>query len=467
MQKLAECQDDTDGIQGFNEIVFGTGLHSGQLDVALHARHETNLISPGNSWGKTEFIAREAARWCWLKLVHGSAYTSPREWIEKDYRALICSYQFDIAKESYQRLQQKYDAGGVFAGLVSRIIRSDPPKIEFTNGAVLDFGSLDQGGRHVEATRRQAIWVDEVGHMPGFRDIYRGILFPRTIGVGGLIWLLGTPKIHTDPWLYEIATGQDPYYYFREGSSYENTYWPAQERERIERNPELFNRNGSLTMMGQQVVNGKFILAGGHFFPRLHVLNLFKGNHQFYVPPPGGITAWDLAGSKKNSDATVGVTLDTASRPWRVARLEHLPGGSADWEEKLDLIEACYQEDKPYSVGIDVTGPTGDSIEEALRARGLPVDAIHYGGTGSKKYDMLRNLQSRLEMHVPGEERTKGWIRFPNERDYPELEPRRKEFDFYKLDDAKLTTDTVMALAMAVKLAVDYEPVPAYTGPAF
>jgi hypothetical protein len=494
MARLAQCKDDEAGIQSFNELVFGSRLHDGQLRVATGSRKETNLISPGNSWGKTEFITREAVRYCWFKLVHGCAYTSPQEWLERDYRALICSYQFDIAKESFNRLLQRYDSGGgLLRTLVKRVIRSDPPKIEFANGAVLDFGSLDQGGRHVEGTRRQAIWVDEVGHIPDFRDAYRGILYPRTMGVKGIIWLLGTPKPHTDPWLFEMsldAENPDSYYSFYEASSYENTYWPAEERERVERNPELFKSNGSLTEMGKQVVQGKFILAGGLFFNRAHVLRMFKGNHAFGLCAPGGVTAWDLAGSSKNSDATVGLTLDTSSAPWRVTRLEHLPGGSADWEEKYDLIEQCYLDDKPQVVGVDVTGPTGDSIAEELENRGLPVERIHFGGQSGKKYDMLRSLQSRMEMggatvvskdlvtrkdvrtvrsdaDINGDDYTvspfSGWIRFPDLTENPELSDRKKEFDFYKLEDKGQTTDTVMALAMANKLAVDtWLPPPMY-----
>jgi hypothetical protein len=485
MGELGQCGDDAYGIQRFNQLVFGTPLHDGQLRVALGSRKQTNLISPGNSWGKTEFIAREAVRYCWLKLVHGDQFTSPREWLERDYRALVCSYQFDVAKESFHRLDQRNDQGGVLAQLVKRIVTKDPPKVEFMNGSVLDFGSLDQGGRHVEATRRQAIWVDEVGHIPDFRDIYRSILFPRTIGVRGIIWLLGTPKPSTDPWLYEVAmqgAEQDGYYSFYEASSYENTYWPEDERQRVEANPELFNRDGSLTPMGRQVVEGKFILAGGLFFSRPHILRMFRGTHEFYVPglevEPSGetyrtphlaVTAWDVAGSKKTADATVGVTLDLDVRPWRVSRLEHLPGGSVDWAGKYDFIHQCWEEDESYAVGVDVTGPSADSISEELMNRGLPIEPIHFGGQTSKKYDMLRNLQSRMETGDDDLDGNpfRGWLRFPDVKTHPELEERKKEFDFYRLDDAKLITDTVMATAMAVKLASDLVLPDPMFGPSF
>jgi len=483
MQGLAACGDDAKGIQKFNQLVFGSPLHDGQLDTALNCRKETNLISPGNSWGKTEYVAREAVRYCWFKLVHGTAYTSFHDWLTKDYRALVCSYQFDVAKESYQRLERQYDHGTPVTALVSRIIRSDPPKVEFSNGSVLDFGSLDQGGRHVEATRRQAIWVDEVGHMPDFRNIYRGILYPRTIGVQGVIWLLGTPKPQTDPWLYEVARdGENPdsYYSFRPGSSFENTFWPSSERVRILANPELFHQAslqqlhneglevsienleeyGCFTEMGRQVVLGEFILAGGLYFNKAHVLRMFRGEHGFGLPTGSCVTAWDLGGSKKSADATVGITLDLGTKPWTVTRLEHLPGGTVDWEEKYALIEQCSAEDKPFVIGVDVTGGTGDSISEELFNRGLPIEPFHFGGSTNKKLDMLRNLQSRMEMWGgEGEGAFKGWLRFPNFREHPELEERKKEFDFYRLEDTKLTQDTVMATAMATKLAVDYADV--------
>jgi len=467
--ELAQCPDDAEGIQRFNQLVFGTPLHEGQLHAALDLRKQTNLISPGNSWGKTEFITREAVRYCWLKLVHGETYPSLRNWLEKDYRALIASYQFDVAKESFQRLSYRVNSGGPLAQLVARAVNLNPPKIEFVNGAILDFGSLDQAGRHVEATRRQAIWVDEVGHIPDFRDIYRGILFPRTIGVKGIIWLLGTPKPASDPWLFELAVaGSDPdsYYSFYEGSSYENTFWPSDEQARVEANPELFNRDGSLTKMGRQVVLGKFILAGGLFFNRVDVLRMFKGEHEFYIPDGPSVTAWDLGGSKRTADATVGITLDLSTRPWNVCRLEHLPGGTSDWESKYDYITRCAEEDSAQVVGVDTTGPGSDAIYEELMRRGVPVFPIHFGGVASKKYDMLRNLQSRMEMQGEGLEEGetfKGWIRFPDVATHPELEERKKEFDFYRLEDVKLVQDTVMALAMAAKLGSELTlPEPIY-----
>lgn len=472
LAELAMTGDDAEGIQRFNQLVFGTPLHDGQLFAALNLRKQTNLISPGNSWGKTEFIAREAVRYCWRKLVHGASYDSLRDWLKCDYRALVCSYQFDVAKESFQRLSYRADQGGVLRQLIARdgIATRPTPKVKFVNGSVLDFGSLDRDGRHVEATRRQAIWVDEVGHIPDFRDIYRSILFPRTIGVSGMIWLLGTPKPFTDPWLYELAVqGQDPdsYYSFYEGSSYENTFWPKTEQARIEANPELFNRDGSLTRMGLQVVEGKFILAGGLFFNRLDVLRMFQGEHEFYVPTGACVTAWDVAGSKKTADATVGVTLDLSTRPWNVSRLEYLPGGTADWESKYAYMQRCALEDGAQVVAVDVTGSGGDSISEELETRGLPVFPMHFGGSAAKKYDILRNLQSRMEMKGEGVDEDskpfKGWIRFPDVNTHPELEDRKKEFDFYRLEDTKLTQDTVMALAMAAKLGSELTlPEPVY-----
>jgi Terminase large subunit, T4likevirus-type, N-terminal len=476
--QLGAFGDDDKGIQGFNRLVFGSELHDGQLRISLEARKLFNLISPGNSFGKTEHIAREAVRWCWYKLQKDHAYASAGDFLRKDYRALVASYQFDIAKESYKRLEHLYEQGGVFSQMVSRIIRTDPPRIEFINGATLDFGSLDQGGRHVEATRRQVIFVDEVGHMADFKSIYGNVLRPRGIGVGGIVIAYGTPKDVTDPWLYEVAVeaeGFHPSYYFYEASSFENTYWPAGEKEQVLRDPLLVRPNGELTPLGQQVIHGKFIIAGGLWFPRINVMRAFRGTHTWQnTKGRHSMTAWDTGGSKKGGDATVGVTLDLSEVPWRVTRLEHVPAGSASWGERYDLIEQCYWEDEPQLVGVDVTG-NNDSIQEELEKRNIPVEPLHFGGNqGMKKLDMLRNIQALFDMDWQREvglldngdikyEEGSGYIRFPDEREHPELEDRRKEFERYKLEDRKLTTDTVMATAMAAKLATDlYVPDPVF-----
>ncbi len=487
IEKLAKTNDDP---SAFSELVFGTPLHSGQQRYAANAIANVNFLLPGNSWGKTEFICRFATYLCWFK----KGPYEPRtfeEWLGQEYKALIASYNYPIAKESWDRFVAHHNNRPTLQALVAQMRATDPPRITFSNGAILDWGSLDQGGKLVEAARRRAVLVDEVGHIPDISYTFDNILFPRTMGVGGRIHLLGTPKAHSDPYLLEVYEkgrhGDDPFYYSQDGSVLENEFWPRDEQERIFENPRyvrgwepcptgmcddaLCRPKGHpiLTPIGKQVILGYFIISGGYFFNRWHTQKMFSGAYEvkdisedhFHVDPIPGhsyIGAWDLGGNrkrkskKKGSDATVGFVLDITSRPWTIARYDYIRGGDADWQMKYEIMEAIYKSySMPYLL-IDTTGQI-DSVEEALQQRGVEVEGVHFGGNSSRKFDMLRSLQLCMEMEFSG---TRGLLRsIP----IPKL---LYELDHYVIPDDDIEQDTIMALAMAVNHAMMWE-VPAPT----
>lgn len=308
MERLAETRDDPNA---FSELVFGTPLHSGQRSYADNAHGDVNFCLPGNSWGKTEFIVRYAAWMCWWKhcpavdemVLDENAWET--YWAHP-YKGLIASYNYPIAKESWDRFLTHMKNREELQCLVASKQSSDPVRLTFTNGAVLDWGSLDGQGKLVEAARRQFIMVDEAGHIPDLSYTFDSILFPRTMGVGGVVHLLGTPKAHSDPYLLEVyekgKDGGDGFYYSHSGSVLENEYWSDQERRRVLRNPRYvvgwtecdgctdhlkdsvclpdYGGHPVLTQMGRQVILGAFVIAGGYFFNRGHVQRLFTGQYE-------------------------------------------------------------------------------------------------------------------------------------------------------------------------------------------
>jgi hypothetical protein len=464
MVELARCRDDAEGIQRFNELVFGTPLHPGQLDWVLRAKKQVNLLSPGNSWGKTEVIAREAVRHSWYKL--GLPLT-PEEWLTAQYNVLVCSFNYDIANESFDRLKHLWLQGGPLGFLIEKVYDSEPHKIKFTNSSVCDWGSLAEDGRLIEATRRHKIFVDEVGQEPGFEQAYNDVIYPRTIGVNGTIDLIGTPKPKTDPFVFEIfelGSRGDEFYFAKEGSSFENIYWPENERKRVMANPKLVKPDGALTELGEQVINGRFRIAGGLFFNRLRVARIFTGDWPLLDSKEEGryyLVACDLGGRKKTSDATVIMALDITELPWRLKFFRRFEGAEADWEDKYEAIREAYEEFLPPYTLVDVTGSTRDSIAEQLELRGVPVEGVQFGGAqGGKKYNYLRSLQSAMEMdwvehrEDGGSVAHRGYIRCPNVDLEPGLRQLKHELDFYQLKDEKLTQDCVMTLAMLVHWAM-------------
>ena len=493
MQRLANTKGDPNS---FSELVFGTRLHDGQIRYYQNSIKDVNFLLPGNSWGKTEYITRLSVYYGWHKEGYPGELASFEDWLKAAFQVLVCSYNYGVAKESFERLDRYRQTREEVAALIARQVDSDETTIELTNGASIDWGSLDNLGRLVEAARRNRIFVDEAGHIPDLAYTYDSILYPRTMGVGGKTDLLGTPKAHSDPYLLEVfekGKEPNPFYYSQEGSVFENQFWPPEERLRVLANPRyvtgwrefdpttddpLVVTDGLypiLTNMGKQVILGHFILAGGLFFNRMHVARLFQwtgeeppwlGENYFeFKPQPGRMYmgGFDLGGNKKRtrknhgSDPTVGFVVDYTEKPWVVQYYNYIEGGDADWEQKYEVMAHVYKSyNLPYLI-IDATGQV-DSVQEALQDRGVEVEGIHYGGQGNRKFDMLRSLQLATEMEWGG---SRGLLRSPP---IPGL---KHELDHYVLPDEGITQDRVMALAMVVSHVVANELPPAAYGDLF
>jgi hypothetical protein len=492
MEWLAETENDP---SAFSELVFGTPLHAGQVRFTTEKNGQVNFLLPGNSWGKTEFITRVTLWEAWFKKGYNFWHDGEFDfeaWVQQKWEGLICSYEYDIAQESFNRLKLARRNRPEVAALIDRLSDSDY-EMDLTNGSHVDWGSLSEQGKHVEAKRYVRIKVDEAGHIPDLSYTYDSILYPRTMGVGGVIDLFGTPKAHSDPYLLEVyekgKNGGDGFYFSQAGSVLENEFWPKEEQDRVLLNPRYVNgwvdcewdppsmcnhpicRNGKhpvLTPIGRQVLLGDFVLAGGLMFNRLHINRLFAweeefgdpvwvGDNHFAMPAEKGHlyhAAFDLGGNKprrkkkQGSDATVGFVIDYTTKPWRVVRYDYIPGGDADWEQKYDLMQEVYETyEMPY-LCVDATGQV-DSIVEALYRRGVEVEGIHFGGTGNKKFDMLRNLQLIMELDWGTGE--KGALKCPP---IPQV---KHELEIYRLPDEDIQQDTVMALAMVGHQIAQYE----------
>lgn len=494
MAKLALTKDDPNA---FSILVFGTPLHGGQNRYHNEHNGQVNFLLPGNSWGKTEFITRYILWLGWFKKGR-EEHDTFQGWLEYKFRILVGSYAYSIAKESFDRLCQYHKNNEAVRALVDRVSMADS-EIDLVNGTRIDWGSLDGKGRLVEAARYNHLFVDEVGHIPDLSTTYDNVLYPRTLGVGGTIHLFGTPKAYSDPYLLEVyekgKNGGDGFYFSQSGSVIENEFWPEDERTRVLENPRYVrgwvpcDAEGEcpnpmcrveghpvLTPVGRQVLLGEFVLAGGLFFNRLHVARIFSGmdhnvewvgEDHFYAPPQQGHLyhgAFDLAGNKsrtrkgRGSDPTVGFVVDYTTKPWKIVRYDYIAGGEADWEQKYQLMQEVYSTYRLPYLTVDATGQT-DSIQEALQNRGVEVEGVHFGGSGNRKFDMLRNLQ--LVFELEWDKGQAGVIKSP-------LIPRlRHELEHYTLPDDNIQQDCVMALAMVCFQISQYELPYAISGEVF
>lgn len=490
----------------FSELVFGTPYHEGQKRFAEAATSDLNFLLPGNSWGKTEYIVRQTLYDGWFK-TGPLRPTNFKDWVQHPYKILLASFEYDTIGEAFDRFETANNNNPRVHALIASIVSSPRGEITLSNGTTIDFGTLKDNGKHVEATRYNRIRVDEVGHIPDISYTWDSVLYPRTMGVSGRTDFIGTPKPHSDPYLLEIfekgKEGNSPFYFSYAGSVLENEFWTDAERERVMNNPRYvkgwraveFEEDLGvmasivrdikgvpsvpvLTPMGKQVILGAFIMAGGYFFNRFHTQRMFTwdnewgrverngdsfvvkmrdpltGEHSEYLDGHMYMAAFDLAGNKakkrrkgKGSDPTVGMTLDITERPWKVVRFDFIPGGDADWEQKYELMRDVYLTYQLPYLCIDGTGNVS-SVQEALQNRGVEVENIQFGGSSNKKFDMLRNLQLCMEMEWGA---AKGVLRSP---DIPQL---KYELDHYIIPDDEIVQDCVMTLAMVAHETAQYE----------
>jgi hypothetical protein len=141
-------------------------------------------------------------------------------------------------------------------------------------------------------------------------------------------------------------------------------------------------------------------------------------------------------------DSTYSIVLDTtvpgAGVGVRIARQTGRTTGPVIAALATDAHRAYQIKDTYIETGIDATGFGGKMFRDLLYI--TPLRAVEFGGTRGRKLRLLNDLKLALE---------KGLIKFPRKGKWLEL---RRQLMGYKLDDKGLSTDAVMALAVAVSL---------------
>jgi hypothetical protein len=101
-----------------------------------------------------------------------------------------------------------------------------------------------------------------------------------------------------------------------------------------------------------------------------------------------------------------------------------------------------YNQDQSFcTTVVDSTGMGGRLFQQEFSMI-RPLRGTDFGGTKAKKVEMLNDLKAVID---------KGQLEFPRIGVWMEL---RKQLLGYRLEDRKLETDAVMALAIAVRHAL-------------
>jgi hypothetical protein len=389
---------------------------------------------------------------------------SKREWLNYEYQTVSTAPSFDQAGLTYKAARTLL-ATEAMKPLVKKWRATPFPAVEFTNGSIMHVRSLHDDARYVDGHGYKFLSIDEAGWIPNLRTLIDSVLLMRLAG-GGNISLIGTPKGKNDLyWYYRRGELQEEGYYSQRGSIFDNPYLGEEDLKMRARLLATSNEQ-----LRQQVLYGEFIDFEGLAFTSDQIENAVDPLLPETQPPKDThryVTAWDLG---RQTDWTVGITLDITARPWEIVRYDRL--NKVPWEQIYNLINDVRAEYDCTWAYIDATGPGGDVVEEEMLKRGIPINAVKTS-TRTAKLSLINGIQAAFDENrrVDGEIEVmdhagvitrRSRLQEPKEGEwgllrFPELPQLISELEIYQLDDKKLVQDSVFALGLAVAAARETE----------
>lgn len=453
-----------DDIAFFAEFFLGVTLHDGQVRWTENSTRKINVLVPGNRYGKSVVTA--------VKHLHKNTYKKGRGWHEfhfgkkpfsedawraAPYSTINCSISADQSEIVFREAIALINRP-TFRPFVKGTPVTPFPRIELWNGATMHARSTSDNGKYIDGHHYAYMSYDEAGWEPQLDWLLGTVLLPRLVDWGGNIDLVGTPKGRG--YLYQVmmrGLNGDPQVYSQAGSTYENPYINPEELKALEE-----SLNAISPKLARQALYGDFIDADGLVFTFEQVQgNMLRADelvaHVEYVangvdyqlegwnpdPTRNYVVAFDLA---RRNDRTVGIVLDVTERPFTIVRMLMLT--QCPWELQYEYIRKFGQRYNCLPI-IDSTG-VGDVVDSELTTRGIRHKTFDFNdGRGILKERLITNLQNALDYGRPAagsedEELQWGLLRCGL------FTPLLDELAVYERDDRKLSTDCVMALAIAV-----------------
>ena len=465
---------------GFARHILGIVLHPGQvrfLKEAVKFDENNELVykyinlTASNRWGKTVVLA--ILHLFFASYKHG-LYKEGPDWVTHPYGIINLCPLVDLANvlremidailrsEAKEQINNPEGRGHCILGPLFEMNDKGGYLVTFGDyrgfrtktNVTLEYRTTDDNAKAVQGSPKFLITFDEAGRQKNFTNLMGAHVNPRTLDTGGMIATATTPDVDTgtdyeDWWKRGEQENfyKDKLFYSTKGSIRENPYVSeTQIKKLIAGTPEY---------LIPQVLYGEFVQGSEAFFPRPGIDRCFKDNlgalhsrldGHFYV------IGADLAVAR-GGDRSVFVVWNCTRRPYRVMEIiepkrgtphpvlimamkELLEFYSGEWREtpggdKLNKSDAI--------LVYDATGLGGKMFKEELQDLNPRPRGYDFSGMSKKKLQILTSLRLFLD---------KGLVEIPGE-----FSAVRQELKDYKLADAKLNTDSVMAMALAAYMA--------------
>lgn len=460
----------------FAEIVLGIKLHGGQIEWMKNSTKRINILRPGNRFGKTVSAAVKHIWHCMCKPKLDGKVLTTDEWYRVEYNTLNFGPTYELGRgalliardlvEGNLLLPDGKTNNSMLKGWAITEDRADAnqmPSITFKTGSKMLGRSMSEMGAAFKMRKLAYISGDECADVPELWTFTNNTLLMRVVDFDGSIDLVGTPQPEGIDYMRMIEMaeedmrrptwGLDGIYYTQRGSIYENPYLPVSAIQEIERIAD--------PVMKQQIINGEYVEVGDKYFGYERIQNAIEEIEQIDAGIPGRkyITAVDFAGGESVwADYTVIETIDYTEEPYKLVSFKRFKGGDISIPMQYKLVEETVKAfgskliiDSSALGGKNamaflshlnpVSAEFGPTRNSTLKAEMLATTKIAFDGGQSKKFRRDREL---VEGNWIDRNPNWGLIKIPN---IPAL---INELTNYKVEDAKIRTDCVMTLIMAI-----------------
>lgn len=401
---LSRAARDAGDVLTFCARWLGWQPHAGQARWLTAPRRPTHVLVAGRRWGKSEVAA--------VQLLH-RAVTTPGG------RYGVASVTLDQARLVFDVVTAFCQREPLLRVLIDRVVQTPFPFIRFKTGSEVVARTAAREGIYLRGHKFDVVVVDEADYLP--ESLVDSVVRMTLADTGGQLVLISTPRARRGLVYRELQRGLagDPAVYAQQGRTLDNPHVDHAYVESL--------RDKLTTLAWQREVEGLYVDDDATVFGWQHVQAAYE-SATWSLPesPQAGrryVQGVDLA---KHQDMTVQTVLDATTKPYRVVYFERYH--RQPWPVVATRIRDVHRRYQCHQTLIDATG-VGDAVLDEVRdvARGFVF-------TARSKLDLITNLQVVLE---------KREVRFPFIRELVD------ELQNYTWDDARLSTDCVMALALA------------------
>jgi hypothetical protein len=282
------------------------------------------------------------------------------------------------------------------------------------------------------------ISYDECGFDPNFEFVVNEVLHMRRLSTGGQLWLVGTATegltAFADAWYEGDPTAPD------RKQDKMSLRMSTRQNVGFGIDEAVFDRLVSQmpVELVPQNIDGEFLEGKSSFFAQSAVDAAFVEGYPLAIaalPSHRYVQGVDPA---LTFDSTWSIVLDVTNH-------DHVFGVNAQHQTGRTtgpvIAALVTNQHMAYTgkgvscmTGVDTTGFGGALFRDSLP---IPIRSVEFGGTRGKKLKLLIDLKRALETSK---------VKFPREGPWLTL---RRQLLGYRLDDKKLQTDAVMALAVA------------------